>query len=303
VADQHSIGVDLGGTKILSGVVDRDGRLLQRYETPTPRTSQDELLAAVDEAVAAVRHDGVVALGLGIPSTLDRGRAVGSVNIPLADLDLGARMRERTGLPAGVDNDANAATIAEWRLGAGRGAKELVMLTLGTGCGGGLILGGRPYRGAVGAAAELGHMVIVHDGRPCQGLCTGRGHLEAYVTGLAATTAAREAFGPAADSHRLVRLANEGDGTALEILTETGRVLGSALGSLVNIFNPELIVIGGGFGIAAGEYLLGPARRVLAREALQPGRDLVRLERAQLGTAAGVIGAGLVGFEALDASG
>jgi glucokinase len=302
VGSQHAIGVDLGGTKILAGVLDRGGELLQRYERATPTRSQPELLAALDEVVEAVWTDDIAAVGFGIPSTLDRGRAVGSVNIPLADVDLGARMRERFDVAAGVDNDANAATIAEWQLGAGRGTTEMVMLTLGTGCGGGLILGGRPYRGAVGAAAELGHMVLVHDGRPCQGACTGRGHLEAYVTGLAATAAAREAFGPAADSHRLVRLANEGDETATGVLAEIGGYLGSAFGSLVNIFDPEVIVVGGGFGTAAGEHLLAPARRVLAREALPPGRDQVRIARAELGTAAGVIGAGLVAFEALDAA-
>jgi glucokinase len=300
VAGQHAIGVDLGGTKILAGVLDRDGSLVRRHERPTPLESQPELLEALDAAVEAVWTDDVAAIGFGIPSTLEHGRAVGSVNIPLADVDLAGRMRERFGVAAGVDNDANAATIAEWQLGAGRGTSDMVMLTLGTGCGGGLILRGKPYRGAVGAAAELGHMVIVHDGRPCQGVCTGRGHLEAYVTGLAATKAARDAFGPAADSHRLVRLANEEDPTAIEILDDIGRHLGSAFGSLVNIFDPELIVVGGGFGTAAGDYLLRPAREVLAREALPPGRDQVRVARAELGTAAGVIGAGLVAFEALE---
>jgi glucokinase len=177
----------------------------------------------------------------------------------------------------------------------------MVMLTLGTGIGGGLILDGRPYRGAVGAAAELGHIVIEHDGRPCQGFCTGRGHLEGYTTGRAAGEEAKKVFGPAVDSHRLVRLANEGDPQAAEILTGIGRRLGSAFGSLVNIFNPEVIVVGGGFA-AAGDWLLEPAHEVMLREALPPGRDLVRVVRAELGTAAGLVGAALVGFEALDAA-
>jgi glucokinase len=287
----HAIGVDLGGTKILAGVVSRDGTVLRRHERTTPQT-QEELL---DESTGAV--------GLGIPSQIDqrRGKVIGSVNIQLADVDLRDVMRERIGLPVGIDNDANAATIGEWRAGAARGVDDMVMLTLGTGCGGGLVLAGKPYRGAIGAGAELGHVVIVHEGRPCQGHCTGRGHLEAYVTGTAATAAAREAFGPAADAHRLVRLANEGDATAREILADIGRHLGSGLGSFANAFEPELFVIGGGFGIAAWEYLMPPAEEVLRREALQPMRQTAKVVRAELGTAAGLIGAAFVGFEALDA--
>src|SRR5690348_6953695 len=126
-----SIGVDLGGTKILAGVVDRDGQVIRRYEVATPTASQDELLAGLDAAVEAVRGDGVAALGFGIPSTIDQqsGRAVSSVNIPLHDLDFRDRMSERFGLPVGIDNDANAAAIGEWRVGAGRGTNDMVMLT------------------------------------------------------------------------------------------------------------------------------------------------------------------------------
>lgn len=301
MAPRRVIGVDLGGTKIAAGLVDREGAVTRHTVRSTPVASQDELLAALDEVVGGLVGVGVAALGFGIPSTLYRGRVAGSVNIPLEEVDLGGRMSERYGLPVAVDNDANAATIAEWRLGAGRGASDMVMLTLGTGCGGGLILAGKPYRGAVGAAAELGHMVIEHDGRPCQGECTGRGHVEPYVTGLAATAAARAAYGAGADAHRLVELAHGGDEKASAILVEIGRYLGSALGTLVNVFNPELIVIGGGFGTAAGELVLGPAREVLRREALPPGRDLVRIALAELGPEAGLIGAGLVAFETLDA--
>ena len=302
MAEQRVIGVDLGGTKILAGIVDRAGAVGRRRETPTPTASQAELLAALEAAVAELLEDGVGAVGLGIPSTIDQrsGRAVSSVNIPLADLDVRTWMRDRFGLPVGIDNDANAATLAEWAHGAGRGTRHMVMLTLGTGVGGGLILDGRPYRGAIGAGAELGHMVIDLDGPPCQGSCTGRGHLESLASGRAATIAAQEAFGPAVDAHRLVRLAQEGDASAVELLATLGHRLGVAIGSLVNIFNPELVVIGGGFA-AAGDFLLGPAREAIQREALLPGRDLVRVVRAELGTAAGLVGAGLVAFEALDA--
>jgi glucokinase len=211
-------------------------------------------------------------------------------------------MAARFRLPVGLDNDANAAAIGEWRAGAGRGVDDLVMLTLGTGLGGGVIAGGRPFRGYRGTGVELGHVVIVHDGRPCQGACRGRGHLEPYVTGLAATAAARDAFGPSADAHRLIRLADEGDARARELLAEIGRYLGSGMGSFANIFAPELIVIGGGFGVAGWEHLLPAAEEVLRREALRPMRDVVKVVPAELGTAAGLIGAAFVAFEALDRS-
>ena len=301
MAPQRVIGVDLGGTKILAGVVDRDGTVERHRESPTPLASQDELLRGLANSVEDVLTEDVAAIGFGIPSTIDQrsGKAVTSVNIPLADLDLRAWMRERFGLPVGIDNDANAATLAEWAHGAGRGTRHMIMLTLGTGVGGGLILDGRPYRGAVGAGAELGHMVVDFDGPRCQGVCTGHGHLEALASGHAATLAAQEQFGAAVDAHRLVRLADEGDRAAVDLLAELGRRLGAGIGSLVNIFNPELVVVGGGFS-AAGDFLLDPAREVIAREALSPARELVRVVRAELGTAAGLVGAGLVAFEALD---
>jgi glucokinase len=209
-------------------------------------------------------------------------------------------MEQRFGVTVGFDNDANAAAIGEWRAGAARGADDVLMLTLGTGLGGGAICEGQPFRGAHGIGTEFGHVVVVADGIPCQGACTGRGHLEAYVTGLAAGKLAQEAFGPAADAHRLVRLANEGDATANEILTGIGRYLGAGMGSFVNVFGPEILVIGGGFGVAAWEHLREPAIEVMLREALPPMRDAVRVVRAELGTAAGLIGAAFVGFEALD---
>jgi glucokinase len=291
------IGVDLGGTKILAGRVDPDGAIELRRERPTPLESEEALLAGMAAAVEELLTDDVAALGFGIPSTIDRsaGRAVASVNIPLADVDLRDWMTDRFGLPVEIENDANAAAMGEWRAGAGRGAATMVMLTLGTGCGGGVVVDGALYRGM----AEFGHIVIEHDGRPCQGTCTGRGHLEPYVTGLAATKAAQEAFGPSADAHRLVRLAREGDAVATGILTEIGRYLGSGIGTLANIFDPDLVAVGGGFGTAAGEYLLAPAREVAAREALPPARGRLRIVPAELGTAAGLIGAGLVALEAL----
>jgi glucokinase len=298
VGSQRVIGVDLGGTKILAGTVDDEGTIGRRREHPTPIASRDALLEALDSAVAELLEDDVAALGFGIPSTIDQrsGRVEGSVNIPLADFDFRVRMADRFGLPTGIENDANAAALAEFRAGAGRDVDNMVMLTLGTGCGGGVVTDGRLFRGW----AELGHIVIDADGIPCQGTCTGRGHLEPYVTGLAATKLAQEAFGPAVDAHRLVRLANEGDETAQRILAGIGEKLGAGIGSLVNIFNPELVVIGGGFA-AAGDWVLDPAREVVRWQALHPAGERVRIVRAELGTAAGLIGAGFVAFEALAA--
>jgi glucokinase len=291
------IGVDLGGTKILAGVVDRDGQVEQRREHATPVSSQDDLLAGLDAAVEELLEDGIAALGFGIPSPIDQraGRAQLAVNIPLdASIDFRTRMADRFGVPVGIENDANAAAYAEFHFGAAREARTMVMLTLGSGCGGGVVIDGQLYRGW----AEFGHMVIQYDGLPCQGTCTGRGHLEPYVTGFAATKLAQEAFGPAVDAHRLVRLANEGEQRAIEILDGIGRRLGAGIGSLVNIFNPELVVIGGGFA-AAGDLILDPAREIVAREGLAGAGKRVRIVRAELGTAAGLIGAGLVAFDAL----
>ena len=291
------IGVDLGGTKILAGIVGRDGQVERRREHPTPVTSQEDLLAGLDQAVEELLDDEVVALGFGIPSPIDQraGRAEQAVNIPLdATVDFRGRMAERFGLPVGIENDANSAAYAEFHFGAAREARTMVMLTLGSGCGGGAVIDGELYRGW----AEFGHIVIEFDGIPCQGTCTGRGHLEPYVTGFAATKLAQEVFGPAVDAHRLVRLANEGEPRAVEILYGIGRRLGAGIGSLVNIFNPELVVIGGGFA-AAGDFILDPAREVVAREGLAGAGKRVRIVRAELGTAAGLIGAGLVAFDAL----
>ena len=294
--EKRVIGLDLGGTKILAGVVDREGHVEQRREHPTPTASQDELLAGLDAAIEELLTDETGALGFGLPSPVDQrsGRALQAVNIPLKDIDFRARMKERFGLPVGIENDANAATYAEFRFGAARDVDSMIMLTLGTGCGGGAVIDGKLFRGW----AEFGHIVIEYDGLPCQGTCTGRGHLEPYVTGTAATKLAQAEFGPAVDAHRLVRLADEGEPRAVEILAGIGRRLGAGIGSLVNIFNPELVVIGGGFA-AAGDFVLDPAREILQREALAGAGYRVPIVRAELGTAAGLIGAGLVAFDAV----
>jgi glucokinase len=297
------IGVDVGGTKIAAGAVDRRGTITRARERTTPLSSQDELLTALDDLVERISDEvgSVAALGFGLPSTIDQraGRAHSSVHIPLAGVDFRSRMEQRFGLPVAMDNDANAAAVAEWQLGAGSGTLHMIMLTLGTGIGGGLILDGRPYRGSVGAGAELGHMVLQYDGPPCGGSCNGRGHFETLASGTAADAVARVVIAADATAHDLVRLASGGEASARDALTRLGRILGAGLVSLVNIFNPEVIVLGGGFG-EAGDLLFEPAREVVAREALSPAAELVRIVPAQLGSEAGLIGAGLIAFEALD---
>lgn len=292
------IGVDLGGTKISSGLVERDGTVSARRERVTPATSQEVLLAALAGEVEALLDAEPAALGIAIPSRFDRhtGRAVGSVNVPLADVDVAGLLRSRFGLPVGVENDANAAALAEWRLGAGRGSADLVMLTLGTGVGGGLVLGGRLYRGW----AELGHMVVVAGGPPCFGSCGGHGHLEALASGQAVDRLAGTELGDGATAQDLIDAARAGDGRAAELLGGVGRLLGAGIGSLINVFDPDVVVVGGGFGASAGELLLAPAREAARAEALAPAAERVCIVCAELGSAAGLAGAGLVGFEALD---
>jgi len=294
------IGVDVGGTKTLFAVVAADGTIEARVERPTVTSSQEGLLAELDGGVEELRsaNPEAAAIGFGIPTRVDqrRGRAVASVNIPLADLDLRDRMRERHGLPVAIDNDGNAATVAEWKIGAARGKSHVVMLTLGTGVGGGLILDGRPYRGATGSGAELGHIVIQVDGPKCA--CGGRGHLEAIASGRAATRVARELYGERATNEDLVRRAEDGEPEAVEAMAQISRGLGAAIATFVNMFEPEMVVIGGGFGVA-NDLLREPAREVILRDGLPPGRETVEIVRAELGRDAGVIGAAMIAFEAI----
>jgi glucokinase len=287
---QRVIGVDVGGTKILAGVVDPSGRVESTLEVPTPTSSQAALVDALVGAVEELRTPQVVAAGFGIPTRVDpkTGVAIGAVNIPVHRLSLRDEIGSRLGLPVGAVNDGGAAALAELRLGAGRGTTNLVMLTLGTGVGGGVVIDGQLYRGW----AELGHTVIVVDGEPCVGACSGRGHVEAYCSGPAADRIAVRELGHGATSHDLVAQGHPA-------LADIGHYLGCAIGSLVNVFNPEMVVIGGGFGIAASEFLFAPARLAILREALAPGGQEVRLALPELGAAAGMIGAGLVAFEAV----
>jgi glucokinase len=309
------IGVDLGGTKLLAGAVGPDLAVHHRVRRQAFGLDQPTLLATIVDAVqeAADAAGGEVAgVGLGIPVTMDRrtGEAVYSTHLPIAGMPFAAVMSERLGLPVAVDNDANCAVLAEARHGAAQGAQDVVMLTLGTGIGGGLILGGRLQRGWVGAGGEFGHMVIDMDGPPCQGNCPNRGCLEVMASGSALVREAALRVGRRPDTplgHALeegraltgplvTELAHDGDPVALDAMETVGRALGVGLSSIVNMLNPEAIVIGGGV-IAAGEMLLGPARREMMARALVPARDTVQVVAAAFGDEAGMIGAALLARE------
>ena len=315
---RRTIGVDLGGTKLLAGAVDPGFMVHHRARRTVTGLDQPALLDVVVGAVAEAREAAggeVEAVGFGIPCLIDRrtGIAVMAVNLPLADIAFADVMAERLGLPVFVDNDGNAAAIAEHRAGAARGASEAVVLTIGTGIAGGLILSGAPYRGAVGAGAELGHVVIDMNGPKCQGNCPNHGCVEAFASGTALAREAKRIAAEFPDS-RLARaqaagqdlagplvteLAHDGDAAAIAAIELVGSRLGVAIASLVNIFNPQVVVVGGGV-IAAGELLLGPARAMVAERALPPSRDLVRIVPARFGIEAGMIGAAALAFDGLD---
>jgi glucokinase len=317
MAARRVIGVDLGGTKLLAGAIDSGLEVHHRAQRTVAGLDQSALLEttvdAVGEARAAAGAD-VAAVGFGIPSLIDQrtGTAVVAVNLDLLNLPFRDIMAERLGLPVFVDNDANVAALAEHYAGAARGAREAVVLTIGTGIGGGLILRGELYRGAIGSGAELGHTVIDMDGPPCQGNCPNHGCVEALASGTAlarearriaserpesglgrALAAGRELVGPL-----VTELAHDGDEAAIETLALIGSRLGVAIASFVNIFNPEVVVVGGGV-IAAGELLLGPARATVAARALPPSRDVVRIVPARFGIEAGMIGAAALAFDGL----
>jgi glucokinase len=232
----------------------------------------------------------------------------------LKDIMFGVVMAERLGLPVFVDNDANLAVLAEHRGGSAVGCTDVVLLTIGTGIGGGLLLGGELYRGSVGAGGELGHIVIDMNGPPCQGNCPNRGCLEAMASGTAlareAARVARERPGSGlakalADGLELAgplvtELAYDGDEAAVDVLALIGTRLGVGITGLVNTFNPQVVVIGGGV-MAAGDFLLEPARAEVAARALPPSRDEVRIVMAEFGVEAGMIGAGAMAFDGLAA--
>lgn len=316
VADGCVIGVDLGGTKLLAGAIDAGLRVHHRAQRLAQAGDRDAVLdavvAAVEEARSAV--GGVRAVGFGIPSLFDhaRGIAVSTVHLPIRDVPFRDLMAERLGLPVFVDNDANCAMLAEHRTGAARGHRHALLLTLGTGIGGGIVVDDRLVRGALGSAGELGHMVIDEDGPRCQGNCPSRGCLEAFASGsaigrdgLAAahahpTSALGEALarGRGITGAVVTELARAGDPTAVAVLRRAGEHLGVGIASLVNVFNPSVVVVGGG-AMAAGELLLAPAREVLAERALTPSRETAHVVPAHFGADAGMLGAATLALDGI----
>jgi glucokinase len=310
------IGIDAGGTKLLGGVIDDDlvvhHRVHRLWRGGDRQETLDIFVEAVEEARAAAPDVEIV--GFGIPALVEWESGVSrwSNHLPLEDVPFRDLMSERLGLPVVVDNDANLALLAEARQGAAREARHAVMVALGTGIGSGLLLDGRIYRGATGLGAELGHVVVDLHGPDCPGSCPGRGCLEALVSGPAigregerlgrmqpgSALGRRLAAGREMSGSIVTELAHDGDEAARFALAEVGRRLGAGLTGIVNIFNPEVVIIGGG-AVAAGELLLGPAREVVAQRALPPPAAAVRIERAHFGDESGMLGAALLALEAL----
>jgi glucokinase len=305
-----TVGVDVGGTKVAAAAVDGT-RALEAIERPTDVSSTEALLDQVEAITreALSQAEGAVAVGIGVPSQVDfsTGAAVASVNIPLSGVPLREELGERLGVPVFVDNDGNCAALAELHLLEEAAARNLVMLTLGTGVGGGVVIDGKIFRGSTGLGAELGHIVVQADGPECPGSCPNHGCLEAYSSGLAlerdATAAGLEApasaLGRVVDEHgrckgrQAVDAARAGDPRAIELLERVGTYLGVAMSSLMNIFEPEVIVVGGGLGSAA-DLFLERAKEEATSRALPSIARKVLITRARGGAAAGVIGAGLL---------
>jgi glucokinase len=292
------IGVDLGGTNLKVGLVDPGLATLVRSERVIAALERPALLDALAGAIGELADEEVDAVGLGVACLFDErdGVVVGSTHLPLAGVPLAEVMSERLGLPVFADNDANTALLAEHRAGAAQGSDHALMLTLGTGVGGAIMIGGEPYHGSRGAGGELGHLIVDPDGPDCGPGCPGHGCLEALVSGTALAREARAAGLGEIEGPRVTELARAGDATALAVLTRLGEWLGIGLVSLTNIFNPEVIVIGGGVS-AAGELILAPARAVLAARTVPFPAATVTVKPAHFGADAGMIGAAVLAQE------
>lgn len=306
-----TIGMDIGGTKVLAGVVDPEGTVLTQIRRATPADDVTGTRQVIVSAIAelAAEYD-VEAVGIGAAGWIDADRStvLYAPNLAWRAEPLREAIARDVNLPVVVENDANAAAWAEFRFGAGQGAKWLVMMTVGTGIGGGIVVDGALLRGAHGIAAEFGHTLAVADGHPCG--CGARGCLEQYTSGTAlvryARAAARDA-GPSGAAHELLvqvggdidkingpaitQAARNGDPTAHAAFVETGRWLGFGMANIVQILDPDVIVVGGGVS-EAGELLLEPARRAYADRLVQRGRlPVAEIRQARLGNLAGLVGA------------
>ena len=311
------VGIDLGGTKVAAGAVSVDGT--KQFPLHHELTHAEEGADAVSDRIARMIREVIadacktsgakpadfLGVGVGAPGPLDRDRGVVVVapNLKWKDYPLAPKIAERVSLPVVLDNDANCATLGEWWLGAGRGTRNMVGLTIGTGIGGGLILDGKLYHGASDVAGEIGHTTIETQGRHCA--CGNYGCLEAYASGPAIAERAREALAHDSESalHKkaggdlsqltaqtVYEAADEGDELALEVVRDTARFLGAGVANLLNVFNPEIVVLAGGV-TAAGDHLFEPLRTEVKRRAFRPAWNAARIVPGKLGTNAGVVGA------------
>ena len=294
------IGVDVGGTKVAAAVLE-DGRLGESRLHPTELSSPDALVDQLAEIIED--HLPADAVGIGVPSVVDfaTGTARSSVNVPLERVPLRKILRKRLGLPVFVDNDATLAAVAEAHGPDGKAdVRHLVMLTVGTGVGGGIIIDGRVYRGATGAAAELGHIIIGADlasGAPDPAGFPQPGSLESLSAGRVLDALGNDrgfADGPA-----VVEAAKHGDENALECLRILGERLGIGIANIVNTLEPDVVAVGGGAGSAAGELLLHPARETAERFMLRGVGTKTEIRVARHGPEAGVLGAALMAGQEL----
>jgi glucokinase len=306
-----AVGIDVGGTKIAGAIVQEDGGLSDWMVVPTHASDAGAIARTINEVAGKLWTDQASGVGIGAAGLVDfeAGSVRYSPNLRYRELPIAEMVRRQLGdsVRVVVDNDANMAAWGEYTAGAGRGSTHMVLVTLGTGIGGGLVLGGRPYRGARGMGAEIGHMVIDPQGPFCG--CGQQGCWERLASGTALGRMARDAVlgvpGSAilalaggdvhqVDGHHVTQAAAEGDELAVELIRRTGVNLGVGLVNLANIFDPDLFVIGGGLS-SLGESLLGPAREQLHRGLSGAShRPSIPVVPAQLGEAAGVVGAGLL---------
>ncbi|MGZ4450595.1 MAG: ROK family glucokinase [Nocardioides sp.] len=302
-------GVDVGGTKIAGGVVDEDGTVLEELRVESPATDSEAIEEAIAGLVAelASRHE-ISTVGVGAAGYVDKARAVVmfAPNIAWRNVDLKAELESRVDLPVAVENDANAAAWGEFRYGAGPDVDDLLLVTVGTGVGGGLVLDGELYRGAFGVGAEIGHMRVVPDGILCG--CGNHGCFEQYGSGSALVREARAAASGGSllarglldraggDPTRITgplvtEAAQDGDPFAAEQLAHLGKWLGEGIASLTAILDPAVVVIGGGVS-EAGDLLLDPIRAAFSAQLTGRGhRPALEIRRARLGNRAGMIGA------------
>jgi len=307
-ADTYALGLDLGGTKIFAGLVDRAGNVRQSWRIPTPvDEGGPAILRALVEAVGTIRsnlsereRDRLVGVGVSSAGHINHRTGVVEYCTPNLPGWRGIRITEAIEsahrLPACADNDGNCAAYGEHWMGAGRGFQHLVALTLGTGLGGGIIADGRVVRGARGSGGEIGHAILVPDGLLCQ--CGQQGCAEVYVSGTALARASERSglWTPAPTTHQLFEWGRAGDGQAMGLIERMAHHLATVLVTIINVLDPERIVLGGGVS-EQGDLFLPTVRRELARQYGERGWDPGQLVLAQLGEHASMIGAAGEAFE------